>query len=52
VFWISQQQYASGGGNTDEVHSHTFHGENPRSGLIVCTCNDFVEGIVDTGDYL
>jgi hypothetical protein len=33
VFWVSQQQYESGGGSTGEVQSLAFQGENPRSGL-------------------
>jgi hypothetical protein len=33
VFWVSQQQYASGGVNTGEVQSLTFQDENPRSSL-------------------
>jgi hypothetical protein len=33
VFWVSQQQYASGGGNTGEVQSLAFQDVNPRSGL-------------------
>jgi hypothetical protein len=33
VFWVSQQQYASGGGNIGEVQSLTFQDENSRSGL-------------------
>jgi hypothetical protein len=33
VFWVSQQQYASGGGNTGEVQSLTFQDEILRPGL-------------------
>jgi hypothetical protein len=33
VFWVSQQQYASGGDNTGEVQSLTFQDVNPKSGL-------------------
>jgi hypothetical protein len=32
VFWVSEQQYESGGRITGEVQSLTFQGENPRSG--------------------
>jgi hypothetical protein len=33
VFQVLQQQFASGGGNTSEIQSFIFQGENPRSGL-------------------
>jgi hypothetical protein len=33
VFWMSHQQYLSGGGNTREVQSLTYRCENLRSDL-------------------
>jgi hypothetical protein len=32
-FQLRKQWYESGGGNTGEVQSRTFQGENPRSSL-------------------
>jgi hypothetical protein len=44
VFWVSQQQYVSGGDNIDEIQNLTFQDENLRSGLN-WLCHGLVKGI-------
>jgi hypothetical protein len=46
VFQVLQQQFASGGGNTSEIQSFIFQGENPRSALNwLCLAMTFLKAL-------